>query len=63
MLGETVPYVNVKQKPDETAEAIPGPTTDYFGKLAATHKLHIVLSLYERERHLVYNTAVLIARR
>jgi predicted amidohydrolase len=61
VLGETVPYVNVKQKPDETAEAIPGPTTDYFGKLAAAHKLHIVLSLYEREKHLVYNTAVLLA--
>jgi predicted amidohydrolase len=61
VLGETVPYVNVKLKPHETAEAIPGPTTDYFGKLAALHKLHIVLSLYERDRHLVCNTAVLLA--
>ncbi|HEY2148521.1 MAG TPA: carbon-nitrogen hydrolase family protein [Pirellulales bacterium] len=60
VLGETVPYVNTKLKPHETAEAIPGPTTDYFGKLAAEHKLHIVLSLYERDRHLVYNTAVLL---
>ena len=60
VLGETVPYVNVKKKPHETAEAIPGPTTDYFGELAATHKLHIALSLYEREGHLVYNTAVLV---
>ena len=31
VLGETVPYVNVKKKPHETAEAVPGPTTDYFG--------------------------------
>jgi len=61
VLGETVPYVNVKKKPHETAEAVPGPTTDYFGQLAATHNLHIVLSLYERDRHLVYNTAVLLA--
>ncbi len=60
VLGETVPYVNVKRLPHETAEAIPGPTTEYFGKLAAEHKLHIVLSLYEREKHLVYNTAVLL---
>jgi len=60
VLGETVPYVNTKLKPHETAESIPGPTTDYFGKLAAEHKLHIVLSLYEREGHLVYNTAVLL---
>jgi predicted amidohydrolase len=60
VLGETVPYVNVKKKPHETAEAIPGPTTDYFARLAASHNLHIVLSLYEREKHLVYNTAVLL---
>jgi predicted amidohydrolase len=60
VLGETVPYVNVKQKPHETAEAIPGPTTDYFGQLAKTHVVHIVLSLYERDQHLVYNTAVLV---
>ena len=60
VLGETVPYVNVNKKPHETAEAVPGPTTDYFGDLAKTHNLHIVLSLYERDEHLVYNTAVLL---
>jgi predicted amidohydrolase len=60
VLGETVPYVNVKMQPHETAESIPGPMTNYFGRLAEQHKLHIVLSLYERERHLVYNTAVLL---
>jgi predicted amidohydrolase len=60
VLGETVPYVDVKKKPHETAESIPGPTTDYFGELAAMHKLHIALSLYERDGHLVYNTAVLL---
>jgi predicted amidohydrolase len=60
VLGETVPYVNVNKKPHETAEAIPGPTTNYFGQLAKTHELHIVLSLYEQDQHLAYNTAVLI---
>ncbi len=60
VLGETVPYVNVKKRPHEIAEAVPGPTTDYFSELAAMHNLHIVLSLHERERHLVYNTAVLL---
>jgi predicted amidohydrolase len=60
VLGETVPYVNVKKQPHETAEPIPGPTTEYFGQLAASHNLHIVLSLYEREAHLVYNTAVML---
>jgi predicted amidohydrolase len=60
VLGETIPYVNVDKKPHEVAETVPGPTTDYFGQLAKNHKLHIVLSLYERDRHLVYNTAVLV---
>jgi predicted amidohydrolase len=60
VLGETVPYVNVKKKPHETAETVPGPTTDYFGGLSKAHNVHIVLSLYERAEHLVYNTAVLL---
>ncbi len=60
VLGETVPYVGVRKKPHETAEAIPGPTTEYFGGLAKEHGLHVVVSLYERDGHLVYNTAVLL---
>ncbi len=60
VLGETVPSVGVKNQPHEIAEPIPGPTTDYFGELAQQHGLHIVLSLYERDRHLVYNSAVLL---
>jgi predicted amidohydrolase len=60
VMGETVPFVNVRMKAHETAETIPGPTTDYFGLLAKTHNVHLVLSLYERDRHLVYNTAVLL---
>jgi predicted amidohydrolase len=60
VMGETLPYVNVAMKAHETAEAIPGPTTDYFGGLARNHKMHLVLSLYERDGHLVYNTAVLL---
>jgi predicted amidohydrolase len=60
VLGETVPSANVKAKPEETAEPIPGPSTKFFGDLAKEHHLHIVLSLYEREGHLIYNTAVLM---
>jgi predicted amidohydrolase len=44
----------------EAAEPIPGPSTAYFGGLARTHGLHIVAGLVERERHLIYNTAVLV---
>lgn len=60
VLGETIPSVGVKSAPHELAESVPGPTTEYFGRIAKKNHLHIVLSLYEREAHLVYNTAVLI---
>lgn len=60
VLGETVPTVGPIKDPVKTAEAIPGPSTQYFGDLAKQHHLHIVLSLYERDAHLIYNTAVLI---
>ncbi len=60
VLGETVPYVNAGMQPAENAESIPGPTTTFFGELAKKHRFHLVLSLYERDQHLVYNTAVLL---
>lgn len=60
VMGETIPSVGVKLEPHEIAEAVPGPTTATFGKLAFKHSLHLVLSLYERDGHLVYNTGVLI---
>ena len=60
VLGETVPYVGVKLKPHETAEPIPGPLSNYFGSLAKENRLHLVVSLYEREGDAVYNTAILM---
>lgn len=60
VLGETIPAVGVQLKIAEIAEVIPGPTTDYFGNLAKMNNLYIVLSLYERDKHLVYNAAVLL---
>lgn len=60
VLGETVPYVRVHKLPHETAETIPGPTTDYFSELAKTHHVHVVVSLYERDAEAVYNAAVLL---
>src|SRR5206468_2919061 len=60
VLGETVPYVRVGKKPHETAEAIPGPTTAYFGGLAKEHGLHVAVSLYERAGKVVYNACVLL---
>jgi len=42
------------------AEPIPGPATEYFGRLARQHRLHVVAGLVERERHLIFNTGVLL---
>ncbi|MGC8641344.1 MAG: carbon-nitrogen hydrolase family protein [Isosphaeraceae bacterium] len=60
VLGETISSVGVNKKPHDVAEPVPGPTTEFFGQLSRQHHLYIVLSLYERDRHLAYNTAVLL---
>jgi predicted amidohydrolase len=60
VLGETVSSANTTLRPDEAAESIPGPSTDHFAALAKRHAVHIVLSIYERDGHLVYNSAVLL---
>ena len=60
VLGETVSSANTTLRPDEAAEPIPGPSTDHFAALAKRHAVHIVLSIYERDGHLVYNSAVLL---
>lgn len=44
----------------DCAEPIPGPSTEYFGRLAKQHDLYIVAGLLERDKQLVYNVAVLI---
>ncbi|HEY3963233.1 MAG TPA: carbon-nitrogen hydrolase family protein [Planctomycetaceae bacterium] len=58
VLGETLTYYGLGKPAVDTAEPVPGPTTEYFGTLARQHNLYIVLSVYERDEHLVYNTAV-----
>jgi predicted amidohydrolase len=60
VLGETLTYVAVGKSFADCAESIPGPSTKYFGELAKKHDLHIVAGLLERDKHLVYNVAVLI---
>lgn len=42
------------------AEAIPGPTTDYFAALSKKHDCYLVAGLPERDGDLVYNVAVLL---
>jgi predicted amidohydrolase/putative intracellular protease/amidase len=60
VLGETVTFYGTGKTYAECAEPIPGPSTRYFGTLAREHRLYLVVGLLERDRHLVYNVAVLI---
>jgi predicted amidohydrolase len=61
VLGETVTLVGPRRPTyEEIAEPIPGPSTEYFGSLAKRHGVHIVVGLYERDQHLIYNVAVLL---
>ena len=60
VLPETLTYYDSGRMPVDVAEPIPGPTTEYFGKVAKHNNLYIVAGLYERANHLVYNVAVLI---
>ncbi len=47
----------------DQAEPIPGPSTDFYGKLAKEHDIVIVTSLFERRAPgLYHNTAVVIER-
>ena len=45
-----------------SAEPIPGPSTEFLGKIAAKHKSYIVAGLLERDGKAAYNTSVLIGR-
>jgi predicted amidohydrolase len=60
VLGETLTVCGSGLSYAEAAEPIPGPSTDYFGTLAKQHHLYLVPGLIERDRHLIYNVAVLI---
>ena len=60
VLGETLTYAGVNTTYADCAESIPGPSTDYFGELAKKHQLYIVPGLIERDRHQLFNVAVLI---
>jgi len=60
VLPETLTYYSSGRSYAQCAEPIPGPSTEYFGRLAKKHDLYIVAGLHERSAHLVYNVAVLI---
>jgi predicted amidohydrolase len=60
VLPETLTYYQSGRSYADCAEPIPGPSTDYFGQLAKENNLYIVAGLIERDRHLVYNVAILL---
>jgi predicted amidohydrolase len=60
VLGETLTYPGLGKAYHEVAEPIPGPSTEYFGRLAKRHNLYIVPGLLERDGAVIYNVAVLI---
>ncbi|MEW6303629.1 MAG: carbon-nitrogen hydrolase family protein [Verrucomicrobiota bacterium] len=60
VLPETLTYYGTGLTYADCAESIPGPSTDYFGGLAKQHNLYIAAGLIERDRHLLYNVAVLL---
>lgn len=59
VLPETLTHTKTGKAYADCAEPIPGPSTDFFGALAKKHDCYIVSGLLERDRHLVYNVAVL----
>ncbi|WP_395745180.1 carbon-nitrogen hydrolase family protein [Prosthecobacter sp.] len=60
VLGETLTYYGTGKTMAECAETVPGPSTEYFGRLAKEHGLYIVAGLVEREGKVLYNTAALL---
>ena len=60
VLGETISNYGTGLNYLEAAEAIPGPTTKYFGALADKHDLYIVAGLIERDGRAIYNVSVLM---
>ncbi|MCX7872028.1 MAG: carbon-nitrogen hydrolase family protein [Verrucomicrobiae bacterium] len=62
-LPEGITVVGTGKTYVDVSEQIPGPTTDRLGRLAQKIGAYIVAGIYEKEKNLVYNTAVLIDRK
>jgi predicted amidohydrolase len=62
LLPEGITVVGTGKTYADVAELVPGPTTTRLGEVARRRKTWIAAGIYEREGHVVYNTAVLIDR-
>lgn len=60
VLPELLTCKGVTHNYADLAEAVPGPTTDYFGKLARKFDCYIVAGFPERDGREVFNVAVLL---
>tara|TARA_Y100001934_G_scaffold128670_1_gene156211 strand:- start:764 stop:1957 length:1194 start_codon:yes stop_codon:yes gene_type:complete len=60
VLPETLTFYKSGRTFAECAEPVPGPSTQFFGRLAAKHDLYVVAGLVERDKNMLYNVAVLL---
>jgi len=61
-LPEAMTMVGTGKNYTQAAESIPGPTTEYLGKVAKEQQMYIVAGMLEQDGDVVYNTAVLLDR-
>jgi predicted amidohydrolase len=61
-LPEGMTLVGTGKNYVQAAESLPGPTSEYLGKIAKKSNLYIVAGILEREGDIVYNTAIFLDR-
>ena len=62
LLPEGVTVVGTGKSYADVAAPVPGPDTEFLGRLARSKNAYLVAGVYEREGPLVYNTSVLLDR-
>ena len=61
-LPEGMTLVGTGKNYVEASETVPGPTSEYLGKIAKEQEMYIVAGILEKEGDIVYNTAILLDR-
>lgn len=62
LLSEGVTVVRTGKTYPQVAAPVPGPDTEFLGRIARSKNAYLVAGVYEREGPLVYNTSVLLDR-
>jgi predicted amidohydrolase len=62
LLPEAVTLIGTGKTYTDVAAPVPGPDTEFLGKLARAKRAYLVAGVLEREGALVYNTSVLLDR-